>query len=54
MDLALFVAVYDGGERGGHVGQRIDRIKLTGLDERCDSLCGPAAGVSMTTAANST
>ena len=36
IDPALPVTVDDGSERGGQVGQRIDRIELTGLDERCD------------------
>lgn len=36
IDPALPVTIHDGGECAGQVGQRIDRIELTGLDERCD------------------
>jgi hypothetical protein len=31
IDPALLMAVDDGGERGGQISQRIDRIELTGL-----------------------
>ena len=36
IDPALFMAVDDGGERGGQVDQRIDGIELAGFDERGD------------------
>ncbi len=36
IDPALPVAIHDCRECTGQVGQRIDRIKLTGLDERGD------------------
>lgn len=36
IDPALFVAIDDGGERGGQIGVRIDGIELAGLDERGD------------------
>lgn len=36
IDLALCVAVDDGVERAGQIGERIDRIELAGLEERRD------------------
>lgn len=36
LDLALLVAVDDGGERGSQIGQRIDSIELAGLNQRGD------------------
>ena len=36
IDLTLLVAVDDGVERAGQIGERIDRIELAGLDERRD------------------
>lgn len=32
-DPALLVAIYDGGECGGQVGQRLDRIEFARFDE---------------------
>lgn len=34
IDLALFVAIDDGGEGGGQIGKRIDGVEFAGLDER--------------------
>lgn len=42
IDLALFMAIYDGGERAGHVGLRIYCVEFAGLDEGGDS--GPIFG----------
>lgn len=36
INLALLVTADDGGERGCQVGERIDGVKLAGLDERGD------------------
>jgi hypothetical protein len=34
IDLALFVTVDDGRERGGQIRERIDGVEFTGLNER--------------------
>jgi hypothetical protein len=36
IDPALLVSVDDGGKRYGQIGQRIDSVKLAGLNERGD------------------
>jgi hypothetical protein len=36
IDPALSVAVDDGGERGGPIGQRINAVEFAGFDERGD------------------
>lgn len=42
INAALLVAVDEGGERAGRIGQRIDAIQFTGLDQRGDG--GPVLG----------